>query len=282
MQKKYYELFFEVEGQYKNLFLDFVFDLGIEAIEEKDGGIYIRSNESLEELSWAIEVFAQKLLEKLQLKQSIIFNKTLKEKDNKDWIEEYKKNIKPVLIDNIYIHTTWQEDNKDYLNIQINPALAFGSGHHESTYCCVKFLQKFVKNDLRALDIGCGSGILAIVMAKLGCKVEICDTDELAIDSSLENAKLNNVKFVKFWHGSVDKSDGKYDLVVANIIADVILILEKDIKKHLEENAILILSGILDKYLVRIKEKFQDLELLDEMQINEWCSLVYKNKTKEK
>ncbi|HEG0232274.1 TPA: 50S ribosomal protein L11 methyltransferase, partial [Campylobacter coli] len=73
-----------------------------------------------------------------------------------------------------------------------------------------------------------------------------------------------------------------YDLVVANIIADVILILEKDIKKHLEDNAILILSGILDKYKTRVKEKFQDLELIDEMQINEWCSLVYKNKTKEK
>ncbi|MCW1882427.1 50S ribosomal protein L11 methyltransferase, partial [Campylobacter coli] len=62
----------------------------------------------------------------------------------------------------------------------------------------------------------------------------------------------------------------------------VILILEKDIKKHLEDNAILILSGILDKYKTRVKEKFQDLELIDEMQINEWCSLVYKNKTKEK
>lgn len=282
MQKKYYELFFQVEERYKNLFLDFVFDLGIEAIEEKDGGIYIRSNESLEELSWAIEVFAQKLLEKLHLKQNIIFNKTLEEKDNKDWIEEYKKSIKPILIDNVYIHTTWQEDNKDCLNIQINPALAFGSGHHESTYCCVKFLQKFAKNNLRALDIGCGSGILAIIMVKLGCKVEICDTDELAIDSSLENAKLNNIDFAKAWHGSVDKSNGVYDLVVANIIADVILILEKDIKKHLDENAILILSGILDKYRTRIKEKFQDLELLDEMQINEWCSLVYKNKTKEK
>lgn len=282
MQKKYYELFFQVEERYKNLFLDFVFDLGIEAIEEKDGGIYIRSNESLEELSWAIEVFAQKLLEKLHLKQNIIFNKTLEEKDNKDWIEEYKRSIKPILIDNVYIHTTWQEDNKDCLNIQINPALAFGSGHHESTYCCVKFLQKFAKNNLRALDIGCGSGILAIIMVKLGCKVEICDTDELAIDSSLENAKLNNIDFAKAWHGSVDKSNGVYDLVVANIIADVILILEKDIKKHLDENAILILSGILDKYRTRIKEKFQDLELLDEMQINEWCSLVYKNKTKEK
>lgn len=282
MQKFYYELFLEIQEQYKNLLLDFVFDLGVEAIEEKGNGIYIRSNENLEDLAWAIEIFAQKLSQKLNLKEDILLHKTIEKKENKDWVEEYKKGIKPIIIDNIYIHTTWQEEKENYLNIKINPALAFGSGHHESTYCCVKFLQKFAKNNLRALDIGCGSGILAITMAKLGSKVEICDTDDLAIKSALENAELNNVNFAKAWHGSVDKAEGIYDLVVANIIADVILILEKDIKKHLEDNAILILSGILDKYKTRIKEKFQDLELIDEMQINEWCSLVYKNKIKEK
>lgn len=282
MQKFYYELFLEIQEQYKNLLLDFVFDLGVEAIEEKGNGIYIRSNENLEDLAWAIEIFAQKLSQKLDLKEDILLRKTIEKKENKDWVEEYKKGIKPIMIDNIYIHTTWQEEKENYLNIKINPALAFGSGHHESTYCCVKFLQKFAKNNLRALDIGCGSGILAITMAKLGSKVEICDTDDLAIKSALENAELNSVNFTKAWHGSVDKAEGLYDLVVANIIADVILILEKDIKKHLEDNAILILSGILDKYKTRIKEKFQDLELIDEMQINEWCSLVYKNKIKEK
>ncbi|MFY4725784.1 50S ribosomal protein L11 methyltransferase [Campylobacter jejuni] len=282
MQKKYYELFFIVEERYKNLFLDFAFDLGIEAIEEKDNGVYVRSHESLEELSWALEIFAQKLTTTFNLNHKIISNLSLVEKENKDWIQEYKNGIKPILVDNVYIHTTWQEEKKNYINIKINPALAFGSGHHESTYSCVKFLQKFSKSKLRALDLGCGSGILGIIMAKFGCNVEICDTDELAIDSSLENARLNDVDFHKTWCGSIDKANGLYNLIVANIIADVILILEKDIKNHLEDNAILILSGILDKYSTRIKEKFQDLELIDEMQINEWCSFVYKNNKKDK
>lgn len=271
-----------VEERYKNLFLDFAFDLGIEAIEEKDNGVYIRSHESLEELSWALEIFAQKLTTTFNLNHKIISNLSLVKKENKDWIQEYKKDIKPILVDNVYIHTTWQEEKKNCINIKINPALAFGSGHHESTYSCVKFLQKFSKSKLRALDLGCGSGILGIIMAKFGCNVEICDTDELAIDSSLENARLNDVDFHKTWCGSIDKANGLYNLIVANIIADVILILEKDIKNHLEDNAILILSGILDKYSTRIKEKFQDLELIDEMQINEWCSFVYKNNKKDK
>ena len=171
MQKFYYELFLEIQEQYKNLFLDFVFDLGVDAIEEKDNGIYIRSEENLEELAWAIEIFAQKLSQRFNLKENIILHKSIEKKETKDWVEEYKKGIKPILIDNIYIHTTWQEEKENYLNIKINPALAFGSGHHESTYGCVKFLQKFAKNNSRSLDIVCGSGILAIVMAKLGCKV---------------------------------------------------------------------------------------------------------------
>lgn len=230
MQKKYYELFFIVENRYKNLFLEFVFDLGVEAIEEKDNGIYIRSNESLNELSWALEIFAQKLAISFNLNHDIISNLTLKEKENKDWINEYRKAIKPILIDSVYIHTSWQEEKKEYINIKIDPALAFGSGHHESTYSCVKFLQQFATPKLRVLDLGCGSGILGIVMAKLSCEVEICDTDELAIDSALKNARLNKINFKKTWCGSINKAKGLYGLIVANIVADVILILEKDIK----------------------------------------------------
>ncbi len=118
MQKKYYELFFIVEERYKNLFLDFAFDLGIEAIEEKDNGVYIRSHESLEEFSWALEIFAQKLTTTFNLNHKIISNLSLVEKENKDWIQEYKKGIKPILVDNVYIHTTWQEEKKNCINIK--------------------------------------------------------------------------------------------------------------------------------------------------------------------
>ena len=82
------------------------------------------------------------------------------------------------------------------------------------------------------------------------------------------------------WQGSLEKTQSKYELIVANIIADVILILEKEIKKHLKENAILILAGILDKYEARIKNKFQNLELIDDFKFNEWISLVYQKKEK--
>ncbi|WP_270985516.1 50S ribosomal protein L11 methyltransferase [Campylobacter helveticus] len=280
MKKFYHELFFKIDKSCEGLLLDFIFDLGVEAVEEKDGGFYIRSSEDLDELVWALELFCERLS---NLKNSPLnFNFTLVKKENKDWIEEYKKGIEPILIDKIYIHTTWQEHKRGYLNIQINPALAFGSGHHESTHSCIELLQKFVKKDMKALDVGCGSGILAIILAKFGAKVDICDTDELALKSALDNAKLNEVSFCKAWQGSLDKAEGKYDFIVANIIADVILILEKDMKNCLKENAILILSGILDKYEARIKDKFKDLSLVCELRKNEWLSLVYKKEKNER
>lgn len=273
MENFYYELFFKVEEQYRDLFFGLVFDLGIEAIEESDGGAYVRSSDDLQELSWALELLAHKLSD-----SGVILEKTLVKKENRNWIEEYKRGIEPVLIDGVYIHTTWQEPKENCLNVQIDPAMAFGSGHHESTYSCVKLLQKFAKKGTKVLDLGCGSGILGIVLAKLGCKVDACDTDKLAVDSTLSNIKLNQVEFQDVWKGSLEKARSKYELIVANIIADVILALERDIKRHLKENAVLILSGILDKYEMRVKERFQDLELVDCIKLNEWTSLVYQKR----
>ncbi|EAI8624039.1 50S ribosomal protein L11 methyltransferase [Campylobacter lari] len=274
MQTHYYELFFQTDKEYLDLFLDLIFSLEIDAIEEKNNGIYIRSEEDIELIKIALHDFHQKLCQKLNT--HINFHSTLEKKENKNWIEEYKKGIQALTIDNIHIHTTWQKPMQDKINIIIDPALAFGSGHHESTYTCIEFLQKYTDNSEFCLDVGCGSGILSIIMAKLGAKVQACDTDELAIVASKENAKLNQVSFDDIWVGSINKSLHKYDIVVANIIADILIILEKDLKEKTKEGGILILSGILNKYEERIKNKFKDFTLLECKHKGEWLSLVYK------
>ncbi|MCV3426115.1 50S ribosomal protein L11 methyltransferase [Campylobacter lari] len=278
MQAHYYELFFQTDKEYLDLFLDLIFSLDIDAIEEKNDGIYIRSEEDIELIQIALQNFHQKLCEKFNTK--IYFHSTLEKKENKNWIEEYKKGIQALTIDNIHIHTTWQKPMQDKINIIIDPALAFGSGHHESTYTCIEFLQKYTDDSKFCLDVGCGSGILSIIMAKLGAKVQACDTDELAIVASKENAKLNQVSFDDIWVGSINKSLHKYDIVVANIIADILIILEKDLKEKTKEGGILILSGILNKYEERIKDKFKDLTLLECKHKGEWLSLAYKKETK--
>ena len=197
-------------------------------------------------------------------------------KENKDWLGEYKKAVKPILVDKIYIRPSWEEPLGGVTNIIIDPALAFGSGHHESTNSCLQLLQKYAKSSDSTLDVGCGSGILSIALAKLGCKVDACDTDEQATQSSQSNAQLNEVKFNKIWTGSIANLEQKYDIVVANIIADVIFMLSNDLKKSLKKGGYLVLSGILNKYKDRIKDTFKDLELVEIKQANDWVSFVYK------
>lgn len=271
LKDKFYELTV-VSKSSCELLRDLVFSFGITCIEEIKDGFIIRDENELDEIEFGLKEFAKKLEE---LGRNVDLKINLQTKENKDWINEYKRNIKPILIDKIYIHPSWEEPKEGFTNIIIDPALAFGSGHHESTNACVGFLQKYAKSDMKAIDVGCGSGILSIVMAKLGCVVDACDTDEQAVDSSRQNADLNGVKINKIWTGSISNLDEKYDVVVANIIADVILILKNDLIKLLQNGSYLILAGVLDRYKERILDAFSSLKLVESKSENEWSSFVF-------
>ncbi|MBR8461716.1 50S ribosomal protein L11 methyltransferase [Campylobacter sp. faydin G-24] len=273
MRDKFYELSICSVHFYDEI-LELLFSFGVICVEELGGAIIVRDEDDLSELSWGINEYVSRLSTMANKPNDLQIN--LEIKQNRDWINEYKKAVKPILIDRIYIHPSWEEPKSGVTNIIIDPALAFGSGHHESTNSCVSFLQKYAKDGARALDVGCGSGILSIVLAKLGCVVDACDTDEQAVDSSISNANLNNVKFNKIWTGSVTDMSEKYDIVVANIIADVIFMLSKELKSSLKDGAYLILSGILNIYKERIKQTFNELELVEMRQLNDWLSFVFK------
>lgn len=191
------------------------------------------------------------------------------------------------------------------LDIVIDPALAFGSGHHSSTFMCLELLSnlfdskyKITSKDIskelniksgveskldfskaNMLDVGCGSGILSIAGAKLGAKIYACDTDELAIAESAKNAKLNGVEFKQLWRGSIDNmpknAPKKYDIITANIIAFVINMLHNDFKSLLKKDGVLILSGILDKYKFDIIDTFCDFKPLCMLQRDEWIALKF-------
>lgn len=276
MDRYFYEL--SVKTNFYDFFKDFVFDLGIDCVEEIDKNLFIiRDNGDLSEVIFGLNEY-KKALSKA-FKTEILLELKLEKKENCDWINEYKKSIKPVLIGNFYIRPSWENEKKDCENIIIDPALAFGSGHHESTKMCVEFLQKYIKDKENLLDIGCGSGILSICAAKLKAKVSSCDTDELAVKSTQQNAKINKIKLDEIWCGSTNfaiKNSKKYNVIVANIVADVILILKKDLINLLEFGGIIILSGILSKYKNDIETNFSSLKLLEFKQDGEWMSFIYK------
>jgi ribosomal protein L11 methyltransferase len=134
---------------------------------------------------------------------------------------------------------------------------------------------KYVQSGQTLVDVGCGSGILAIAASKLGAQVDICDTDENAIKDAKENFNINETFYDEAWVGSISKTTKKYDIVVANIVADVLAMIASDLKKCMKENGILILSGILDKHLSKVENKYKDLKQIEVIQKNEWVTLVY-------
>ena len=273
MKDKFYELEVLCSQELRELFEDLVFSLGVTCTQETAGGFIIRDEDELDEVEFGLQEYAKSLQDALG--REIEFKTTKSQKENKDWLNEYKKNVRPIEIVKFYIHPSWEESKDGFENIIIDPALAFGSGHHESTSACIEYLQKYATIGKSALDVGCGSGILSIALAKLGCVVDACDTDEQAVQSSQKNAELNGVKFNQIWTGSVANLDKKYDIVVANIIADVILMLKNDLINLLKESSYLVLAGVLDKYETRILEAFSSLKLVESQTKNEWKSFVF-------
>ena len=273
MKDKFYELEVLCSQELREPFEDLVFSLGVTCTQETAGGFIIRDEDELDEVEFGLQEYAKSLQDALG--REIEFKTAKSQKENKDWLNEYKKNVRPIEIGKFYIHPSWEESKDRFENIIIDLALAFGSGHHESTSACIEYLQKYATIGKSALDVGCGSGILSIALAKLGCVVDACDTDEQAVQSSQKNAELNGVKFNQIWTGSVANLDKKYDIVVANIIADVILMLKNDLINLLKESSCLVLAGVLDKYETRILEAFSSLKLVENQAKNEWKSFVF-------
>ena len=271
MKKTFYELLLTPSSEYSD-FIDFIFALGFEGLEEKDGNIIIRSEDSLDLTLFALEEYAKKL--SLHVGKNITLKTNLSVKENENWIQKYKDSVHPIDVGRFYIRPDWEKPDSSKIDIIINPALAFGSGHHESTYGCILQLQKYVKKNDTFLDVGCGSGILSIVGAKLGATVDICDTDELAISSAKENFSLNRENIENSWVGSVQLSNKTYDVVVANIIADILIMLANDLIKKVKKDGYLILSGILDKYIDKVEKKFSVLKTVEKYKKNEWFTLV--------
>lgn len=275
MPEHYYELAVKVSSHH-SLFSDFLSDTLPVGFEENDEGFIIRSEDDLETIAWGLEQFREALQKALGV--TIELETTQKKLQNNDWVQMYKDSIEPLAIEKFYIHPTWSEDNPDYINIVIDPALAFGTGHHPTTASVLKAISKYVQKDDSVLDVGCGSGILSLAAMKLGAEVDACDTDEASVKNSLENAQLNSLKFSKIWEGSCTNLDKKYDVVVANIVADVLIFLANDLKKALKDDGILILSGILDKYEDKVIKSYSDCEIVEKIYQDEWVSLIVKKR----
>lgn len=273
MQEHYFELVVKVSSHHA-LFSDFLSDTLPVGFEENDEGFIIRSEDELDTIVWGLEQFTEALQKALGI--TIELECTQSKLKNSDWVESYQKSIEPLQIGKFYIHPTWNEANPDLINIVIDPALAFGTGHHPTTASSLLAISKYVKEGDDVLDVGCGSGILGIGAMKLGAKVDACDTDPISVENSIENANLNSLTFSHIWEGSSSLVDKKYNIVVANIVADVLTFIANDLKNALKEDSILILSGILDKYEDKVLRFYKECTIVERIAQDEWVTLVLK------
>lgn len=275
MQEYYHELKI-TPSAYLELFADFLADTLPVGFEERDGSFIIRSEEELETISWGVEQFKEAL--EHALKKPIDVEILLTKEKNSDWVKTYQESITPIEIGPFYIHPTWNEPKEGKLNIELDPALAFGTGHHPTTAACLEAIASEVKEGMEVADIGCGSGILGIAAAKMGAIVDACDTDPVSVSNTLENVATNNVMFRETWEGSAPGTKKKYDVVIANIVADVLVFIASDLKRLLKDEGTLVLSGILDKYEDKVLKAYGDCSVVKRIQRDEWVTLVVTKK----
>ncbi|MBE6782074.1 MAG: 50S ribosomal protein L11 methyltransferase [Ruminococcaceae bacterium] len=274
-------------------------------------GIYIEDYSDLIEQSWEIahvDLIEQELLNKdrsysvihiyiseednaveaceyikeLLLASKIPFEFVSREVNDSDWADGWKKFFKSTKIGNkLVIRPSWEnyENTSDRVVLSIDPGAAFGTGTHATTSLCLEILEKYTNNSSRVLDIGCGSGILSIASVLLGatCAVGV-DIDAQSVKVAKENAEINNVSDkTRYIVGDLaDKITDKYDIICANIVADVIIKLLENVEDYMNDNAVLITSGIIDvreNDVVSAFERF-GYQIIEKHTKDNWCAFV--------
>ena len=249
---------------------------------------YVDEDADVESLVSNIHVMLQNVSEFLDIGAGTV---SLGETKDEDWVNNWKKYFKPFrLDDNIIIKPTWEvlKDQKDDdIVVEIDPGTAFGTGSHETTKLCIHQLKKNIKKDTTLLDLGCGSGILSIIALKLGVSKAVgTDIDPNAIRATEENCEINQISKEEMtaYQGNLLTDEefckslglGCYDIVVANILADVIIPLCGIVTPFLKEDGIFITSGIINTKEADVVAAMQEnnLEILEINHMKDWVSIT--------
>lgn len=214
----------------------------------------------------------------------------ISETEDKDWLNNWKEFFHQFYIDDLLVTPSWEEvkpEDRDKKVLHIDPGTAFGTGMHETTQLCIRQLKKYITPDTALLDVGTGSGILAIVALMYGIREAVgTDLDPCALEAVRENMEMNGISPGAFQMmiGNIITDEEirekagyeKYDIVVANILAEVLLPLTPVVKKHLKKGGIYITSGIIAEKepLVTDAIRAAGMEVLEVTRQNEWVSVT--------
>jgi len=283
------KLKFEFDKLHSEMVSDFLSGIGAISVAEDfidDTSVeicaYFPENSDLSEIRYRINNYINFLRDEYEI---ILFGEIETESiDETSW-QAWRDILKTVRVtDKILIKPPWEEylPKENEHVIEINPSMAFGTGHHESTRLCIKAAQDLfrVKTINSALDVGCGSGILSISALLLGAKiVTAIDIDLVSVEETHKNLKRNNMlKMIDVRCGTIDSADGKYDLILANVYVEPLLGMRHEIKKRLKKDGRAVLSGFQEVRKIEIVSGFQSagFEIDNEFIENDWVAFVVK------
>ena len=263
-------------------------DYADESIFKADKTVLVKAYFPIDEAKEKISAFEKALY---QMKENSpldlgTLETTKREIDGDLWREQWKEHFKPIPIGKVVIVPEWinYQEKQGEIKILLDSNMAFGTGEHETTSMCVEMLEKYVSKDDTVLDVGCGSGILGISASKLGAKkVIMTDIDECAVVATEHNMKLNGVtNGVVMLKNLLDDNTVKGDVIACNIMAEVLIFFAPHIGNNLNDNGVIILSGILVERLEAVKKAYLDagFEFVEQKIKGEWSALVVKKGNK--
>ena len=207
--------------------------------------------------------------------------------NQEDWESAWKQYFKPVHVtDRIVVKPEWEEysPQEGEIVIEIDPGMAFGTGTHETTSMCINQIEKNLKSGDTVIDIGSGSGILSMAAVLLGAeKATGVDLDPVAVRVALENVELNNLQDkIEILHGNLtDVIREKADIVVANIMADIILMLLEDVREFIKDDGLFISSGIIQEKRAAVEARLleKNFSIVEVETKGEWCAITAQKKS---
>ena len=258
--------------------------------DDMDNSYFIVSNGQAPDMDALVEAVRNKLSEIREYMDIGEGSITISETEDKDWLNNWKEFFHQFYIDDLLVTPSWEEikpEDQDKKILHIDPGTAFGTGMHETTQLCIRQLKKYITPETVLLDVGTGSGILAIVSLMYGIKEAVgTDLDPCAVEAVRENMEVNGVSADRFemMIGNIISDPEiqdrvgyeRYDIVVANILAEVLLPLTPVVKKCLKPGGIYITSGIIaeKEQLVVDAVKAAGMEVLEVTRQNEWVSVT--------